>query len=144
MSTDYNAIVELGRGRDTADDIIDRLAGHGPVVSPNPRGLELIITLPAAGLGTAATTAIALTAQATRRPVISVQVMTTAEFDRRVDDDEPPAEELTVAQSAERLGVSAARVRQMIEEGKLPARRVGQRTLLIPAAAVNPASRSAR
>ncbi len=142
MTTDYNAIIELGRGRGetaTADDIIDALAGHGPVVSPLPRGRwELIITLPAAGLGTAATTAIALASQASLgRPIISLQVMTTAEFDRRIDaDEEKPADELTVTQVAGRLGVTQQRVRQMISEGKLPARRIGGRTLVIPAGAV--------
>ncbi|SDP33616.1 DNA binding domain-containing protein, excisionase family [Nakamurella panacisegetis] len=104
-------------------------------MSRSDRGrVEVIITLPADTLRQAITTALPLLEQAGDVPVISLEVMTTDEFDTRNGID-PIPDLVSVSGAAELLGVTRTRVQQLIDEGKLPGSMVG-RTYVIPRAAV--------
>lgn len=126
--TDYNARIEL-QTRDDAtlpDELIDALTGYGPAVARSERGwVELHITFPATDLRQAATTALALVAQATTVPVLALEVLPTAEFDARLGIT-PEPETLGVPEVAQLLGVTPQAVRQRIASGSLPATRAGR------------------
>lgn len=128
----YNATVLFDRRLPVAGDdewtdrVIDHLVGFGPVVSRLATGrAELIITLPADDLRTAIATALALARDATGDEPVGIEVVTTAEFDRR-NSQAPVPELLSVTQVAETLGVTRQAVLQRIESGSLPAQRVGK------------------
>ena len=131
----YNVTAQIAVGADTSDDdLIDALTGFSPAVGTHPRGwTEVIFTLPADNLEQAVRTGMAVLARV-GRPVVSVEVMPTAEFDRRVGFDELP-ELLSVTQIAEELRLTRQRVLQMIDEGKLPRHQVGK-TFVVPRSAV--------
>lgn len=145
--THYNATVELDTAHTdrNSDDLVDALAGHGysPAAGTSPFGrLELVITLPADSVRQAAVTALAIVEQAAGVPARSVEVLTTADFDRRHGLD-PVPDLVGVTEAAQLLGVSRQRVLQMVEEGKLPAQRVGEKqTVVLSRAAVEQAAAS--
>jgi len=141
MTTHYNATMLLDRripargDHEWTDRVIEALAGFGPVVSRLSTGqAELIITVPADNLRGAITTALALARDATGVEALGLEVITTAEFDRR-EGLAPMPELLSVTQAATRLGVSRQAVLQRLDAGTLSGERVGA-TWAIPAAAV--------
>jgi excisionase family DNA binding protein len=137
----YNAIIELDQGASdqAAEHLIDTLAGHGysPAASTSAYGrLELVLTVPADTLRQAAATSLAIAESAAGVAAITLQVLPTEEFDRR-NGLEPVPELVSVAEAAQVMGVSRQRVLQMVDEGKLPHHRIGEkRTVVIARAAV--------
>lgn len=128
---------------DVVDDVMDSIEDYAGTIAGNDRGrLELILTIPATGLRQAAATGltIAEAALGKRAKVASIEVMTTKEFDARIDAIKPPAipELVSITEAAQLLGVSRQAVHQRLETGSLPGVRVGT-TWVIPRAGVRPA-----
>lgn len=131
----YTAAVEVSkRGNPTPDEIdtaMDALAGYAPSLSVSPHGYRAArITFPADTIGQAATTALAVVQQALDGTVVRLELMTEDEADIREGTAELP-ELIGVPEAAQILGVSPQRVRQMIDEGKIAAHRVGERGLVL-------------
>lgn len=127
----YNARIETTRrGRLTAadvDQLMDALAAYHPSISTSPHGyLTAHISVPAENIAQAATTALAVVSQATGADAITLELLTEIEFDQRQGYTTVP-DLIGVADAAEILHVSPQRVRQMIDEGKLAAHRIGDR-----------------
>ena len=132
----YNlsAAIDIGPNDRCVDDLMATLRDYSPAIAPHQRGwTEVIITLPADSLAQATSTGLAILYRV-KVPIVSIEVMTTAEFDARVGFDDT-GQILSVTEAAATLHVSRQRVLQMIAEGKLPRRKVGS-TFVIPAAAV--------
>lgn len=113
----YNAVIEL-LGRFTprrVDAILDALAGHGPAISPAGTGVELTITLEAENLQMAALRALQLAGEQGNPATLTV--MSTAEFDRRVDAIDSDRL-IDTGEVARLLGVSPQRVRQLNAAGR--------------------------
>lgn len=137
MSTQmYNATVELDEpieayAGERAADLIDRFIDYHPVMARSTLGRgELILSLPAQGLWQAVTTVRHLVGDL---PTIRVTLETAAEFDLRSQVEVPAL--LSVTEAAQRLGLTRAGVQRRIENGTLPAVRVGT-AWIIPAAAI--------
>jgi len=123
MSTDFNAVVDVGRVDPEAFDL-DAFAAHSGVLAGSPLGTaEVILTLPAESLGQAAITALALVTAAGYTPR-AVRVMTAAAFDAEYGLD--PADTISVTQAAAALGVTTSAVRQRLGSGSLPGSRDGR------------------
>lgn len=133
----YNATVELDT-REPVDHarIVDALADYSPAVSTSMTGRpEITLSTPAASLRQAVTTALAAVETATGRTVLSVDAMPSTEFDVRAGFDVIP-EMLSVTDAAVELGVTRARVIQLISAGTLAAKKVGS-TWVLPTSAVH-------
>lgn len=139
MTTSYNARLELAAALDAAaaEQLLDALPDHHAAVGRSPFGrAEVILTLPAESVRQAATTALALVADA-GGDVIALEVLTTADFDRRLGVDVGHIPELvSVTEAAAALGVTRQAVLQRIESGSLPATRIGT-AWAVPRSAVN-------
>lgn len=124
-TTSYNAIVDIGVT--TPDDaILDALTGYHAVLSSTAHGtLEVVITLPAEDLRQAATTALAVVAQAIGRSPRAIHVLTTEDYDAGLGTSLEP-ETVSVNEAALILGVTPSAVRQRLALGTLPGRRVGR------------------
>ncbi len=141
----YNATVQVDKrpdphdiDPDAYDDVIDRLPGHSAAIGIAPRGwLEVVITLPADNLAQAANTAVALIAAATGAEAISVEVMPTEEYDKRLGF-EPLPELMTVTEAADLLGVSRQAVLDRIRRHTLPASKIGRDYAIPRSALVEP------
>lgn len=140
----YNATIDVARkatkdDSDLVDQVIDKLASYHPAIGGTPRGwLSAIISLPAESLAQASSTALAVVEAAFGAPAVSLEVMTSAEFDIR-QGWEPTPDLVSVAEAAELLGVSRQRVLQRIEAKTLPATQVGK-SWVIPRSAVTATS----
>lgn len=131
----YTAEVEVSRrGNPTPDEVdqaMDTLAGYAPSISVTPRGYRAArITFPADTIAQAATTALAVTTAAIGGDVVRLELMTEEEADAREGTATLP-ELVGVTEAADILDVSPQRVRQMIDEGKLAAHRVGSRSFAL-------------
>lgn len=141
MSTEYNARVDLNRpapnGRDDewTDRTIDALRGFSPAVSRGLHGGATVdFTITAADVRQAATIALSLASDiAQGADVVGLELLTTAEFDRRAGAHLPAL--LSVSEAAQRLGVTRQAVLQRIDSGSLPATKVGS-AWVIPEGAV--------
>lgn len=136
----YNAVIEVGV-KPTKSNIerwIDAFADYSPAISPTDDGnTEMVVTIDTMGSGSMGFGQASATALAIGRDlghVRAVTIMTTEEFDRRVDAMGAD-ETVTTNEAAELLGVTRQRVQQLINDGQLPSRKVG-RDRLIPAKAV--------
>lgn len=132
----YNATVELDEpieayAGERAFELIDRFIDYHPVIARSALGRgELILSLPAQGLWQAATTVRHLVDDL---PATRITLETSAEFDLRSQAEVPAL--LSVTEAAHRLGLTRAGVQRRIENGTLPAVRVGT-AWIIPAAAI--------
>lgn len=141
--TDYNVVAEVGvtPTPKRAAGWMDALAPYSPAVGRTDRGTtELIATVPARSLEQAVSTGLAVMLRAAGQ-IESIGVMTTAEYDRRVDDVALP-DLVGATEAAEILGVSRQRVQQMAAAGTLPSRKVGGKALVFARPTVEAASRS--
>ena len=105
----YTVVVELdvpvSKAPDLSDTLIEGLADFHPAVSRSDRGrVEAILTLPAEGLGQAVRQALALLGEVVRYPLVSVEVMDTAEWDARLGVEHLP-ELVGVTEASLILGV---------------------------------------
>lgn len=147
MTTSYNARAEttLDLNETSAEQLLDRLDGYHPAVGRSFFGrTEAVITLPAETLRQAISTATAVldTAVAGLGDVVSLEVLTTADFDRRVGLD-PVPELVSVTEAAAELGVTRQAVLQRIDSGSLPASRIGT-TWGIPRSSIEQVTREHR
>ena len=137
MTTSYNARVDLDRpapaGHDDewTDRAIDGLRGFSPAISRGLHGGATIdFTVPAADVRQAATIALSLASDvAEGADVVGLELLTTAEFDRRAGAHLPRL--LSVSEVAQRLGISRQAVLQRIDSGSMPATKVGT-TWVVP------------
>lgn len=135
----YNATVELAEPADTlagdrGGDLLQRFADYHAVLARSTLGrAELILSLPAEGIWQAAGTIRRLVEDLTATRIV---LETSADFDLRSESDIPAL--LSVTEAAHRLGITRAGVQRRIENGTLPAVRVGT-TWAIPATAVRAA-----
>lgn len=151
---DYTVTIEVALKDVTearADELVDELQDYGPAVSSSARGwLSATITLPAASLAQATSSAVAVVQTAAGAEAIGALAMTTAERDAREGWDSE-ADLLSTTEAARLLGVSRQAVLERIERKTLPAEKIGKRWT-IPRAALRldlpsnpvPASRTFR
>ena len=107
-----------------AEHALDGLPGMSAVIGDNQGRPDVLATLEAADVVQATTIAVAVIERATGRTVTGVQVMPTQEWDRR-QGFVPIPELVGATEAANMLGVSRQRIAQLVDEGKLPARRAG-------------------
>ena len=138
----YNATATLGQvfasmPESDSIEIVEQLAGYSAVVGACPVGkTEVVISFPAENLQQATSTALALLGQF---DPIGLEVVPTDLWDQRVDAVTIP-DLVSVAQAAEKLGVSRQAVLARIETGSLAGRRVGN-SWVLPASKVAPPKR---
>lgn len=127
--TDYTARIGIRTEADE-DTIAEAIVEHHGVYSYSPaEGDVITISYPAEGAVQATMTALAIAR--TLGEVTAVEVLTSAEFDRRASLI-PVPELVSVTEAAEALGVSRAAIVKRIEAGTLVATKVGS-TYVIPA-----------
>lgn len=123
----FNACLEFDVSvtAELADQVVDRLANWAAAVETATSGqLRVTITLDADSVAAAARLALGLVAELDF-PLTRVEVLSTADFDRRLglgDLDDV----VSVAEAAAELGVSAQAVRQRLEAGTLAGRKAGR------------------
>ncbi|PCK23255.1 helix-turn-helix domain-containing protein [Rhodococcus qingshengii] len=122
----YNVVAELDVPFDeeTADQLIEPIADYSGAVGRSELGrTEVVFTLPAESVRQANTTALAILEQYPWT-LLSLRVMTAADFDRLTDAVElPPL--VSVSEAAAELGVTRQSILKSIKSAKLPATRVG-------------------
>ena len=131
----YNVVAELDAPFDeeNIDQLLDPIADHRGAVGRSELGrTEVVFTLPADSVRQANTTALALL-DTYPWTLLSMRVLTAADFDRLTDAIElPPL--VSVTEAANTLGVSRQGVLNAIKTAKLPATRVGDTWVLRDAA----------
>ncbi|WP_163275316.1 helix-turn-helix domain-containing protein [Cellulomonas iranensis] len=136
--SEYTARVELTELAATPNRlevIVDALEGYHPAAARSLLGrIEVTISLPAAGLRQAASTAIAVVEQATGLTAVAVDVATSADHDRALGL-QPVPELLSPTQVAKRLDISRQAVLQRLAARTLPGIRVGD-AWAVPVSAV--------
>ena len=122
----YNVVAELDVPFDeeTVEQLIDPIVDYGGAVGRSELGrTEVVFTLPADSVRQANTTALAILEQYPST-LLSLRVLTAADFDRLTETTElPPL--VSVSEAAEELGVSRQSILKSIKSAKLPATRVG-------------------
>jgi excisionase family DNA binding protein len=135
----YTAVVEVDRRQpftlDEIDNVYEQIPGvHAPSFSTSAYGyrtVRLTVQAPDVAQASFLAAAIATTGlRLTLADIVSLEVLSEANADLRVGGANVP-ELVGVTEAAELLGVSAQRVRQMIDEGKLAAHRVGDRAFAL-------------
>ncbi|WP_250718778.1 helix-turn-helix domain-containing protein [Rhodococcus qingshengii] len=118
------AELDMAFDAETADELLDRIANYDGAAGRSELGrTEVVFTLPAESVRQATTTALALL-ETYSGPLLSLRVLTTADFDRLTDAIElPPL--VSVTEAATALGMSRQGVLKAIRAEKLPATRVG-------------------
>lgn len=136
--TEYNATITYDtRDQARGDALLDALAEFHPALAPDPLGyVQAIITVQAETLAQATAVALAVGGAALDAPLLGLDVTTTARFDALPDAGDV-AGLLSVAEAASMLCVSPQAVRERLERGTLPGRRVGS-TWVLPGSAVKP------
>ena len=141
---DYNVVAELDVpfNEETSDQLLAPIADHIGAVGRSELGrTEVVFTLPADSVRQANTTALAIL-DTYPWPLLSMRVLTTADFDRLAEAVElPPL--VSVAEAASTLGISRQGVLDAINHSTLPATRVGGSWVLRESAVRARARRSA-
>ncbi|MBF6215648.1 helix-turn-helix domain-containing protein [Nocardia puris] len=135
--TAYNIVAELTDvdPDSVADELLDEFAGYGAAIARSLLGrTELILTLDDAPDLTAAIGQ-ALTLLDARQ-LVSLHVLPTSDFDRTDGLTALPAL-MSVTDAATTLGKTRTRIQQMIDEGTLPARKVGNTWVILAAGVDN-------
>jgi len=137
-TTEYTVLAEFDRRAqpDDGDRLVEALAAVHASAHPSPRGrLTAEFTVPAVDLAQAVVIGHAAAAVA-GHPIVSIQVMTTAEAERRAGTPGDIPALVDVAGAAAILGCSTQYIRELLGSGALPHVKVGDRTTVIPQAAV--------
>lgn len=126
----FSAVVDLNDRNLTEqriDELMDALRAFEPSISQTERGwIRIHITVEAANITQATATAIAIAQQATNAPAIATEIMTELEAAARAGIPAPgPSESLSVTEASERLGLTRARINQLVKDGALAAEKVG-------------------
>ena len=133
----YTVTVELDTKDDVAEQVVDALGAYHAAAGRSDRGrLSVTMTTPAEDFVQAMQTTVAITAQAVHAPVLSVEIMSTDEHDRRLGLD-PVPDLVSVPEAAQILGVTRQAVLQRLGSGSLPGRQVGH-AWVIPRASLAP------
>lgn len=135
---DFNATLTVPRSHEP-DDLIDALSDYHPAVSPSqqhPGSWEVVTTLLATNLTQAITAILAVARAADITDLRGLEVIPTADWDRREATDD---ELLSVAETADRLGVTPQAVRERLARGTLTGFKTG-RAWLVPAHTLNTAN----
>lgn len=106
------------------DHALDGLPGMSAVISDSHAHPDILLTISADDVVQATALAVAVIERATARTVTAVQVMPTEVWDAR-QGFVPVPELIGATDAAALLGVSRQRIAQLVDEGKLPARRAG-------------------
>lgn len=115
---------------DQVDELMDQLAPHhGTLGASLLSHLAITISYPAEDLRQALVTGEAIVTRALEAAGLTCQltageVMTSAEFDQR-QGMEPLPELLSVTQAASVMGITGARVRQLLDAGQLVGAKIG-------------------
>lgn len=140
----YNVVAELDAPfkAESVDQLLAPIADHAGAAGRSELGrTEVVFTLPADSVRQATTTALALL-ETYPWPVLSLRVLTTADFDRLTDAlDVPPL--LSVTEATTVLGISRQGVLDLIKNRALPATRVGNAWVLRESAVQDRAARTA-
>lgn len=134
---DFNATLTVPGDLDPGE-LVDALGTFHPAVSPSqqhPGSWEVVTTLPATGLDQAITTILAVARAAGITNVRGLEVIPTADWDRR--EATTDGELLSVTEAATRLGVTPQAVRERLKTGSLTGFKTGHRWI-IPARALRP------
>lgn len=129
MIDTYTATIELdirddGTG-DRDEDIVEVLAPYSPAVGRSPLGyIEVVVTIPAASLTQAAQSITAVVADHIGATILSIELMTEAEYSRRVGV-KPMPELVSVTAAAEIAGVSRQAILARLETGSIAGEKVG-------------------
>lgn len=130
MATIYSAHIEVGvanPSREAITQLLDALASYHAAVGTSPRGwLDAQIAVPGESIHQATTTALSVIQTAVGgAAIVGVTVMTGEEFNAREGFARVPPL-LSATEAAQQLGVSAQRIRKMLEEHRFPgAQRIG-------------------
>ncbi|SNS47617.1 DNA binding domain-containing protein, excisionase family [Geodermatophilus pulveris] len=137
--TSYNGtFLTTWRGNppeELVDRLMDRLADYHVAVGGHAGRLDVIITYPAETLRQAVVTGLAIVEAAAAEvglDIIGADVLPTPDFDERYGLQRMP-DLLSVTEAAEVMGVSAARVRQLLDAGRLGGVKAGA-TWVVPRA----------
>lgn len=131
--TDYTAEITFTGDltENHIDHLMDTLAPYHVAVGGGSRGTyDITITAPAENLRQATRTMLTVAEDATGQPAASIEVLTTAAWDRR-NGFIPVPELVSVTDAAAKLGVSRQAVLQRLESGSLAGQKVGK-TWVIP------------
>ena len=107
-----------------ADHALEQLPGLSAVIADTHGHPDVLLTIGADDVVQAATLGVAVIERATTRTVTAVQVVPTEVWDAR-QGFVPIPELIGATEAAALLGVSRQRIAQLVDEGKLPARRAG-------------------
>jgi excisionase family DNA binding protein len=133
MTEMFNAVAECDAPAAAAEQLLEALADYSPAVGRSPFArTEVTVSLPATSLRQAVATALRVLGDAVEpHQLLSLEVLTTADFDRR-SGLIPVPDLVSVTEAAKALGVSRQAVLQRIESGSLPATRVGRGWAISP------------
>jgi hypothetical protein len=137
MATTTNVTVELDTtDADAVVDQLDTVGHYSPAIHAAPGGRVAVTMTVPRPLAEAVLHALSRVAECDL-PTFAVTALPTEEFDRRAGLTEEVPVMLSVAQAAERLGISEQRVRQLLTSSppKLAGEKVG-RDWLVNAASV--------
>src|SRR4051794_22459074 len=112
----YNITADVAADERDGEQLLDALDGYSPAVAHAPGRATVIFTLPAEDLAQATRTGLALLQANVDHELLSIEVMTTEDFDRREGLDVLP-ELVSVPDAAEMLGTSRQAVQQQIDRG---------------------------
>ncbi len=107
-----------------ADHALEQLPGLSAVIADSHGYPDVLLTIGADDVIQATTLGVAVIERATARTVTAVHVMPTETWDAR-QGFVPIPELIGATEAATLLGVSRQRIAQLVDEGKLPARRAG-------------------
>ncbi|UGT64699.1 helix-turn-helix domain-containing protein [Nocardia asteroides] len=127
----FNVIAELAEADSdsAAVQLLTEFAEFHAALAHSAFGrTELILTMEAPDLTSATSRALAALAA---WEVTSIQAMLTDDFDRMAEMTLPAL--MTVTDAATALGITRTRVQQLIDQGKLTARKVGSAWILLSA-----------
>lgn len=107
-----------------AGHALEQLPGLSAVIADTHGHPDVLLTIGADDVVQAATLGVAVIERATTRTVTALQVVPTEVWDAR-QGFVPIPELIGATEAAALLGVSRQRIAQLVDEGKLPARRAG-------------------
>lgn len=124
---EYNATITYDtRDQKAAGELLDALAEFHPAATADPLGyVQAIITVQAETLAQATAVALAVGGPALDADVVGVDVTPTERFDSLGDAGDIGGL-LSVAEAATILGVSPQAVRERLERGTIPGRKIGK------------------
>jgi hypothetical protein len=129
--TEYNVRLEyqMPPTEESGDLLVDTFKTFHPAAGPVGNGnIDVWLTLPGVDAYDVSQIATAL-ASKVQRPLIALEVLPTADFDRRVGLT-PVPELIGADEAADILGISRQAVSKKFSSGALPGHRVGERVIV--------------